>query len=287
MTRENEAGLADPAIGRQPTVVVVRHSLVARLWHWTTAGTVVLLLWSGVMIFNVHPRLYWGDSGHKGEAAIMEVAARDLSRTPLEVIGRAGGYEVDLTGWLGSVLDLGSAGKFFVLIAPSADFQFGATRALHFLAAEVLIATWIFYAVYLMASRRLGRWVIYPKDMSPRIIFGQIKSYFTFWRKGRDAEMDYNPIQKMIYIALFFILIPVAILSGMTMSNAMTARFPLLLDMFGGRQSARTIHFIAAGSFALFVVVHIAALLMAGPVNHMRAIVTGRFRITQKKGVGR
>ena len=76
-----------------------------------------------------------------------------------------------------------------------------------------------------------------------------------------------------------FVLPRVQVLTGLTMSPGMDAILPWLVDLFGGRQSARTIHFIAAGLIVLFVFVHVAMVLLVGPLNELRAMITGRFAI--------
>ena len=86
-------------------------------------------------------------------------------------------------------------------------------------------------------------------------------------------------LQKLTYLAVAFGLLPVMVLSGLTMSPAVTAAAPLLFDLFGGRQSARTIHFITANLLVLFVLVHIILVLLSGALNRLRAMVTGRYVI--------
>ena len=93
----------------------------------------------------------------------------------------------------------------------------------------------------------------------------------------------YNLLQKLTYIVVIFILLPTMVLTGLTMSNAFTAVFPQLFDLFGGRQSARTIHFLAASALVLFVIIHIIQLFVAGFFNEMRSMITGRFKILREK----
>jgi thiosulfate reductase cytochrome b subunit len=94
-----------------------------------------------------------------------------------------------------------------------------------------------------------------------------------------EASRRYNVLQKLAYLTVIFLLLPVMVLSGLTMSPAVTAALPGLLDLFGGRQSARTIHFLVADLLVLFVLVHVVEMLLAGAVNQMRAMITGRFVI--------
>jgi thiosulfate reductase cytochrome b subunit len=91
-------------------------------------------------------------------------------------------------------------------------------------------------------------------------------------------------LQKLAYLTVVFLLLPVMVLSGLTMSPAVTAAVPGLFDLFGGRQSARTIHFLVANLLVLFVLVHVAEMLLAGVFNRMRSMITGRYAIRPQVG---
>ncbi|MGH6831717.1 MAG: cytochrome b/b6 domain-containing protein, partial [Methyloceanibacter sp.] len=96
--------------------------------------------------------------------------------------------------------------------------------------------------------------------------------------KGEEAKR-YNVLQKLTYLFVALVLLPLMLLTGLAMSPGMDAAFPILLDVFGGRQSARTIHFIAASGIVLFFVVHIVMVLLTGVWNNLRSMVTGRYEI--------
>jgi thiosulfate reductase cytochrome b subunit len=97
-----------------------------------------------------------------------------------------------------------------------------------------------------------------------------------------EAARNYNTLQKLAYLGVLGVLLPVMILAGLTMSPAMDAAWPWLLDLFGGRQSARSIHFITAFLLVLFVVVHLAMVVLAGPFNEIRSMITGRYRLPKE-----
>ena len=119
--------------------------------------------------------------------------------------------------------------------------------------------------------------------MTPRHIWTDIANHARL-RFPRGAEaLKYNILQKASYIGVIFVLIPVMILTGFTMSPGLDAIFPWLLDIFGGRQSARSIHFITATLLVLFIVVHLVMVLLAGPWNEVRSMITGRFRLPKEK----
>ena len=94
-----------------------------------------------------------------------------------------------------------------------------------------------------------------------------------------DAALRYNILQKLSYVGVIFVLLPLMVLTGLTMSPAMDAAWPWLLDLFGGRQSARSIHFICAALLLGFILVHLMMVLLAGPINEIRSMITGRFRV--------
>ncbi len=83
----------------------------------------------------------------------------------------------------------------------------------------------------------------------------------------------------MAYLGVIGVLLPAMVLTGLTVSPAMDAILPWLVDLFGGRQSARTIHFIAANLIVLFIFVHVVMVILAGPINELRSMITGKFAI--------
>ncbi len=89
----------------------------------------------------------------------------------------------------------------------------------------------------------------------------------------------YNALQKFAYLGVIFVLLPLIVLTGLTMSPGMDAAVPWLVDLFGGRQSARSLHFVAATLIVLFVVVHLAMVVLSGLWNNLRSMITGRYAI--------
>jgi thiosulfate reductase cytochrome b subunit len=114
-------------------------------------------------------------------------------------------------------------------------------------------------------------------------LWADIKDHARLRLPTGDAAARYNPLQKLAYIAVIFVLIPLMILTGLTMSPAFDATFPQLLTLFGGRQSARSIHFLCAMGLLAFIVVHLIMVLLAGPINEIGSMITGRFRIPPEK----
>jgi thiosulfate reductase cytochrome b subunit len=117
------------------------------------------------------------------------------------------------------------------------------------------------------------------KELAPRSLLRDIANHVRLKLPHGEEARRYNPLQKLTYLAVIGLLLPVMVLTGLTMSPGMDAILPWLVDLFGGRQSARTIHFIAAFLIVLFVFVHVAMVFLAGPINELRSMITGRFLI--------
>lgn len=263
----------DPSMGASQSYL--RFPLSTRVLHWLSAATIFTLLWSGFWIFNLHPRLYWGDTGHFGTPAIAELAivgSGDERRSEI----RIGELSIEVTNLMG----LGNGQPYVRVFNFPDGFQFGGTRALHFTAAWLFLLSWLAYVYHLTASGRLRKnWWPRAGELSPRNIGRDILDHVRLRRaKGEEAKR-YNILQKLSYLLVMFLLIPAFIVSGLTMSNSITTAFPFLFDILGGRQSARTIHFICASLLSLFVVVHLLQLVVIGFINHGRAMITGRLSI--------
>lgn len=256
----------------------LRFSLSTRILHWLSALAIFTLLWSGFWIFNIHPRLYWGDVGYFGSPAVAEIVA-DTSYEPALMAIRVGDFSIDVTGVMGRV----NRQPFVRVFNFPAGFQFGGTRALHFTAAWVLVISWMIYVYHLIASGRLkNTWLPTRAELTPAKLVGDFVAHLKLRRAKGDAARHYNTLQKLSYLSVMFLLLPLVFLSGLTMSNSITTAWPALFDLFGGRQSARTLHFLFASLTMLFILMHVLQLFVAGFINHLRGMITGRFRITEE-----
>jgi thiosulfate reductase cytochrome b subunit len=266
--REDKAKPAEPLIYRQ--------SVWTRVTHWLWAICLFFLLLSGLQIFNAHPTLYVGqESGFGYDNAVLRMYAVN---TPAGPQGRTSilGREFNTTGTFGMS---GPAGDPQFRGFPSAltipSYQDLATgRVVHFFFAWVLVTTLF---VWLLASIVNGhiRRNLAPtgKDLAglPRDVADHARLHF---HHGRD----YNVLQKLSYCAVLFVLFPLIVLTGLTMSPGMDAAWPWLVEFFGGRQTARTIHFVTMALLVLFFVVHILMVFAAGPINELRSMITGWYR---------
>jgi thiosulfate reductase cytochrome b subunit len=252
--------------------VIRRHNLWTRATHWTWAASLFFLMLTGLQIFNAHPALYLGlESGFDYGNAILEIGAVETAEG-LRGVTRIGGWEIDTTGILGVQADSVQAVPPALTIPSNRSLATG--RVIHFFFAWVLVGA---LAVWLAASALNGhlRQVLPgPTDLRalPRDIADHARLRF---HHGRG----YGPLQKLAYASVLFLALPLMILTGLSMSPAVNAIAPWMLDLFGGRQTARTIHFLVMLALILFFAVHMAMILLAGPLNEMRAILTGRYRI--------
>ena len=154
-----------------------------------------------------------------------------------------------------------------------------------FLFAWIFVLNGAIYLGYGIATGQL-KFRIIPTVDQMRHFGASLWQHLTFnFPEGAEAKR-YNVLQKVTYLVVIVILIPLQVLAGLTMSPGMNAFAPFLLDLFGGRQSARTVHFVIAGLFVLFVVVHVVMVIVSGLSNNMRAMVTGWFVILREREQG-
>lgn len=232
---------------------VRRHALATRLWHWTNALCILVMLMSGLMILNAHPRLYWGHYGSEPDTAWLVLAALEDTAFP---------------GWM---------------TIPS-DYSLADARLWHFAFAWLLVLAFTGYLIWGLVRGHIRRRLhITRAEWSPRHILHDIAEHARLRFPTGPAAINYNVLQKLAYGGVLFVLLPTIILTGLAMSPALDAAWPWLVDLFGGRQSARSIHFLAAGGLVLFFLVHIIMVVLAGPINEVRSMLTGWYRLPQDK----
>jgi len=258
--------------------VIYRHSLVVRLTHWINLLCLTLLLMSGLALFNVHPQLYWGHYGYPGVPTVFSIIGRYNPETAQpEGITRIGDYTFDTTGTLGVTYDAEGRprpGAFPQWATGGLDLALA--RDWHFLMAWMFVINGTIYLLFGLFSGHFWRDLAPRADqLRPRHIMADIWNHQGL-RRPRGAEAKrYNVLQKFTYLVVIFILLPGMLLSGLTMSPAATSAFPFLFDLFAGRQSARTIHFIIGSVLVLFVVGHVAMVAFAGFSRQVGAMILG------------
>jgi thiosulfate reductase cytochrome b subunit len=278
------------AAGAKPArEVMYRHSVVVRLTHWINALCLALLLMSGLRLFNYHPALYWGDYGYRGMPSVFSINAFEDIETDEPVgVTIIAGHNFITTGVLGVSYDddgmpIGEAFPNWITLPGGPGL--GLARDWHFALAWAFVLNGAAYLLFGLLSGHFRRDLVPAlAEMRPGHILRDIWNHMLLRRVRGEAARRYNVLQKVAYLAVIFLLLPLMVATGLTMSPAVTAAFPFLFDIFGGRQSARTIHFIVANFLVLFVLIHIVQVMIAGPFNEMRSMITGRFAIRPEEG---
>jgi thiosulfate reductase cytochrome b subunit len=261
--------------------LIYRHTILVRITHWINVICMTILLMSGLQIFNARPDLYWGQRSDFSHPLLAMGAEQTASGKAIGVT-TIFGHSFTTTGVLGlSVEDGRSAERGFPSWATLPGAQWLAmARRWHFFFAWLFVINGAVYALYSLLSRHLWRDLV-PSRLDLRHIGHSIGEHVRLrFPKGEEAR-HYNVLQRLAYLVVLFVLIPVIILAGLTMSPTIDAGYPFLLTLFGGRQSARTIHFICAFSLLGFVAIHIFMVLVSGVWNNLRSMVTGRYAIEE------
>ncbi|KNY24680.1 cytochrome b/b6 domain-containing protein [Methylobacterium sp. ARG-1] len=256
-----------------------RHPVVIRAAHWINAAVLLVLLMSGLQIFNAHPALYWGTVSTFDDPALAITSEQGRDGTNRGVV-TIGAHSFETTGVLGLSREGGTTvdRAFPAWATLPADQDLTTGRRWHFLFAWFLVINGAVYLLYGLFSGQLRRRLI-PDGDQIRDFGGSVKEHLLLrFPEGEEAKR-YNVIQKLTYFAVVLVLLPAMVLAGLAMSPGVDAAWHWLPELFGGRQSARTIHFIAAGLLVLFVVVHVVLVLVSGFVNNMRGMLTGWFSL--------
>jgi thiosulfate reductase cytochrome b subunit len=271
-----------PAAGvRTGAYLYYRHTLPVRLMHWINVVALTVLLLSGLNIFSAHPALYWGKSSYTGRAPIFEISTRETADGDLAGVTHIFGHDFVTTGVLGA--SAGEDGELMPRAFPSwltiPDSRWLAmARRWHLFFAWVFVLNGLCYLAYTLATRHLAR-DLAPTRADWRSIGRSVIDHLRFRHPSGEAAKQYNVLQKLAYLVVIFILLPLAILMGFAMSPRLDALFAGWVDLFGGRQSARTIHFIVAWLLVAFVLIHVFEVIVSGFWNHLRSMITGRFRV--------
>jgi thiosulfate reductase cytochrome b subunit len=229
------------------TTVTSRHSALVRTTHWITTLCFLALLVTGTEILLSHPRFYWGETGN------------DLTK-PLFSLHVPASRRLVPTG--------------YSYVLPDAN---GWSRYLHFQTAWILVFIGALYLVWGIFSGHFWK-NLFPhgSDLSWRGIWGAIAKNLRFERPGEADAWSYNVLQRISYLLVIFILFPLVIWTGLAMSPAFVSAFPATVNVLGGQQSARTLHFFVSVALVLFLFVHVVMVFRAGFISRMRAMITGR-----------
>jgi len=229
-----------------PTVAS-RHSALVRVTHWITALCFLALLVSGAEIVISHPRFYWGETGNVGT----EPAFRLPIPASRKLVPTGYGYVLpDQNGW---------------------------SRYLHFQSAWIVVLTGLLYILSGFLTGHFRNHLSPSKaDRSWRALSRSIASHLRFERPSSAETWSYNVLQRLSYLFVIFVLFPLVIWTGLAMSPAFVSAVPPTVNLLGGQQSARTLHFFVSLALVIFLLVHIGMLFLAGFRSRMRAMITGR-----------
>ena len=225
---------------------VRRHSAVVRVTHWLTTVCVLALLLSGIEILISHPRFYWGETG--------SVTTPSLFDLPLPAS----------RPWV-------KTGYGFVL-----PDQNGWSRYLHFQSAWALVIAGFIYVAWGLWSGHFRSNLFPAQDQRSWGAVVRVLANHLRLRRPDDSEAhSYNVVQRASYLLVIFILFPFVIWTGLAMSPAFNSAFPLGVNILGGRQSARTLHFFVSILLVLFLIVHVGMIVLAGFWSRTRTMITG------------
>jgi len=264
---------------------IYRYSAVLRGTHWVNVLCLAILVMSGLQIFNAHPALYWGEDSDV-EQPILSIATSFTAEGRPIGVTRLFGMSFDTTGVLGrsrfNDRPVQRAFPAWSTIPSAQDLATG--RVWHLFFAWIFTINGTLYLVYSIVTRHIFSDLL-PRREQWKHIGSTVREHLLLtFRKGVDA--DYNIIQRVSYVVVILVLAPLMVLTGLTMSPAVDAAAPWLLDVFGGRQSARTLHFVTTWLLVLFVFVHVAMVLLSGVLNNIRSMITGRYSVAREAGHG-
>ena len=261
-------------------LLVHRHSVVVRVTHWVNVVCLTILLMSGLQIFNAHPALYIGNYSDF-DHPVLAIGAERREGAPPRGVTTVLGHRMDTTGVLGVSQD-GEGNAVTHAFPPWATlpswYSLSDGRQWHFFFAWLFVVNGLVYLVHGFLTRHVWRDLV-PRLHEMRRIGQVFWDHLRFRYPEGDEARHYNVLQKLSYLLIVLMALPLMLLTGLTMSPRMNAAVPELLAVFGGRQTARTIHFVIAFLLVGFVVLHVGMVIASGPWNNLRSMVNGRYAI--------
>ena len=260
--------------------LVYRHTWPIRIMHWVNVVALSIMFFSGLQIFNAHPSLSWGNRSDPGQELIA-MGARVDANGKLVGVTHIGKREFITTGFLG--VSNGPDGTPQVRGFPSwltvpGSRWLAMGRQWHFFFAWIFVLNGLCYLGYSIARKHLQRDLI-PTRADWRGIGRSIIDHVKFKHPHGEEALRYNILQRLAYLTVIFVFGIGVVLMGLAMSPRMDAVLSPLVEAVGGRQSARTIHFIIAWGFVAFVLIHVFEVLISGAFNQLRGMITGWYKI--------
>ncbi len=280
-TAKMPSGTLPHTAAATPKQLVPRHSALVRITHWINVFCFSLLLMTGAQIFNAHPRLYWGEYGADNDHAWLSIDSQQSGAGWRGVV-HLGSLTIESTGLLGASKEDGAlAPRGFPAWLTVPSYQdLAAGRRWHFFFAWLFAINGAVYLVGGLVTRHFRRDLLPTKaELAPAHLVKEVVDHAKLDFPKGEAARHYNVLQKLTYMGVAFVLLPLMVLTGLTMSPGMDSAFHILLDVFGGRPSARSLHFICASLLVAFVVVHVVMVLVSGVWNNLRSMITGKYAI--------
>jgi thiosulfate reductase cytochrome b subunit len=271
----NSTVSSPPAIER-----VYRHRLPVRISHWLNVPFLIILIMSGLQIFNAHPALYWGDRSDR-DRALLSIRPVDTESGEVKGVTTILGHQFDTTGVLGYSDGMRRAFPAWATVPSAKWLAMG--RQWHLFFAWLFVINGLIFTAYAFASRHATR-DLAPSGKDWRSIGKSLRDHLILKHPGGEETKRYNVLQKLAYASILFIIAPLIVLTGLAMSPTIDTAVPWLLTILGGRQAARTIHFVACFSFVAFILIHVFQVILTGFLNNIRSMVTGWF-IVKHEGV--
>ncbi len=273
--------LPNDATHAAPTMFY-RHRLPVRIMHWTNAISFIMMLMTGLAIFNAHPHLYWGQASHF-DTPLLSIDAEDGPDGLPHGRTTIGEHVFDTDGVLGASRvknDITPTERAFPSWATIPGRQSLAyARNWHFAFAWIFVLNGLAYIGYAIASGHLRRDML-PTVAELRGIGRSLLDHVCLRHPTGEAAKRYNVLQNLAYLVVIFALLPLIVVAGCAMSPRLDAMFNGgWIELLGGRQSARTLHFIAAFSLLAFLLVHLFEVLITGLWNNLRSMITGYYRV--------
>lgn len=263
---------------------VYRHSVAARTAHWLWALALLVLVLSGLQIFNAAPYL---DASDKSDTAhrVLAFGAFEDHGKPVGTTTLFG-HTFRTTGLFGYAPDGmgGETPRAFPSWLTLPGYQSLADgRLWHFFFAWMLVLAMAIYLISALARGTLRELVLRPSDLSK---LWPMQAYYLRLRPDPPPHGTYNPLQKAAYTGVLFGLFPLVVITGIALSPGVDAAFPWLTALFGGRQFARLWHFVFMAVLIVYFFGHIALVVTTGMWNNLRSIVTGWYVLGKHDGVG-
>jgi thiosulfate reductase cytochrome b subunit len=264
---------------------VYRHSIAARITHWLWTLALLVLVMSGLQIFNAAPYLDASDQTNPARR-VLSIDAQQLPNGQQIGTTTVFGHTFTTTHVLGFTDD-GSGGEaargFPGALTLPAEQDLADGRIWHFFFAWVLVLAIVGYIISAAIRKDLRELILRPSDL-PKL--WPMQMYYFHLRKEPPPHGKYNPLQKAAYTVVLFGFIPLIILTGLALSPGIDAISGPLVWILGGRQFARTWHFLIMALLIGYFLTHMVLVFSTGPWNNIKSMITGWYRLKDHDGVG-